>query len=281
MKSPSESVKEYARGIVGGILFSLPLLYTMEVWEVVFQTSAAEYLLYMLFTFVLLIGYNHYAGIRKDHTWKEVVIDSIEEMGLGLMISFTLLLLLRKVNFAEMSVTEIIGRTVIEGMTIAIGVSVGTAQLGSNGEQDKNHKGHNASAPSNPALGRLGRSSIAFFGAFLIVSNIAPTEEIVILGLLVTPLYTVLLILLSLAISAVILFYSNFKGSISLGQKGRLYNIIFDLSLSYVLSLVASAFILWFWGRFDDSSFKTILSLTIIAGVPASLGASAGRLLLK
>lgn len=273
-------MREYARGIVGGILFSLPLLYTMEVWQVVFISSPVDYLLYMLFTFMLLMGYNHYAGIRKDHTWKEVVIDSVEEMGLGIMISFMILLLLRKVNFEEMTILEIAGRTVIEGMTIAIGVSVGTAQLGANGDADEEDKGHDEGKTNSP-LNRLGRSAIAFFGAILIVSNIAPTEEILILGLLITPLYAVLIILLSLMISAVILFYSNFRGSISLGSEGKMYNILFDLSVSYVLSLVASAFILWFWGRFEHSSLKTILSLTIIAGLPASLGASAGRLLLK
>jgi hypothetical protein len=27
-----KSLQEYARGIAGGLLFSLPLIYTMEVW---------------------------------------------------------------------------------------------------------------------------------------------------------------------------------------------------------------------------------------------------------
>ncbi len=28
----SNSLREYARGMAGGLMFSLPLLYTMEVW---------------------------------------------------------------------------------------------------------------------------------------------------------------------------------------------------------------------------------------------------------
>ena len=31
-RSLAESLQEYGRGIAGGLLFSLPLLYTMEVW---------------------------------------------------------------------------------------------------------------------------------------------------------------------------------------------------------------------------------------------------------
>lgn len=34
------SLQEYARGIAGGLIFSLPLLYTMEVWWAGFITNA-------------------------------------------------------------------------------------------------------------------------------------------------------------------------------------------------------------------------------------------------
>ncbi|MCA1627000.1 MAG: TIGR02587 family membrane protein, partial [Acidobacteria bacterium] len=33
MRSVNKSLKEYIRGVAGGLLFSLPLLYTMEVWR--------------------------------------------------------------------------------------------------------------------------------------------------------------------------------------------------------------------------------------------------------
>ncbi|MDQ3135846.1 MAG: TIGR02587 family membrane protein, partial [Acidobacteriota bacterium] len=32
MRPIKKSLQEYARGVAGGLLFSLPLLYTMEVW---------------------------------------------------------------------------------------------------------------------------------------------------------------------------------------------------------------------------------------------------------
>jgi len=31
-RSTAESLQEYGRGIAGGLMFSIPLLYTMEVW---------------------------------------------------------------------------------------------------------------------------------------------------------------------------------------------------------------------------------------------------------
>jgi uncharacterized membrane protein len=79
----NESLREYARGGVGGLLFSLPLLYTMEVWDAGVIFDAPRLIIYSGVTFVLLLGYNRYAGLRHDASYTEVAIDSVEEIGLG------------------------------------------------------------------------------------------------------------------------------------------------------------------------------------------------------
>src|SRR5829696_6238853 len=129
MRPIGKSLEEYGRGIIGGLIFSLPLLYTMEVWWAGFSAHPFHLILYVVATFALLLGYNYYAGIRHDANWAEVVIDSVEEMGLGLLISASALLLLGRVSL-DMTAGEIVGKVTIEAMTVAIGVSVGTAQLG-------------------------------------------------------------------------------------------------------------------------------------------------------
>lgn len=80
-------MEEYGRGLAGGLLFSLPLLYTMEMWWAGFSVSPKGMLLYVALTFTLLLGYNRYAGMRRDSSWVEVAIDSIEEMGIGLVLA--------------------------------------------------------------------------------------------------------------------------------------------------------------------------------------------------
>jgi Putative integral membrane protein (DUF2391) len=37
-RSITKSLQEYGRGVAGGLMFSLPLLYTMEVWWAGFNT---------------------------------------------------------------------------------------------------------------------------------------------------------------------------------------------------------------------------------------------------
>jgi uncharacterized membrane protein len=47
------------------------------------------------------------------------------------------------------------------------------------------------------------------------------------------------------------------------------------------VALVASAWLLWFFGRFDDASIALVVGQTVVLGFAATLGASAGRLLLQ
>ena len=108
-------------------MFSLPLLYTMEVWWAGFNTHPYRLLAYVLTTFLLLLGYNRYAGLRRDASMTGVAIDAVEEMGIGLFLAFLVLFLFGRIT-SEMPINEIVGVIVLEAMTVAIGVSVGAPQ---------------------------------------------------------------------------------------------------------------------------------------------------------
>ncbi|HEX7830691.1 MAG TPA: DUF2391 family protein [Thermoanaerobaculia bacterium] len=47
------------------------------------------------------------------------------------------------------------------------------------------------------------------------------------------------------------------------------------------MALAASALILWFFGRFDGQALDVIVAEIVVLGLPATLGASAGRLLMQ
>jgi putative integral membrane protein (TIGR02587 family) len=117
-RSIAKSLREYARGIAGGLMFSLPLLYTMEMWWAGFTSQPERLLLYIAATFALLIGYNRYAGMRQDASWVEVAIDSVEEMGLGLVTAGLMLFLLGRMT-SEM----------VLGVAAALGASAGRLLL--------------------------------------------------------------------------------------------------------------------------------------------------------
>ena len=272
----SKSLQEYGRGVAGGLMFSLPLLYTMEVWWVGSIAHPYRLLAYVVVTFVLLLGYNRYAGLRRDSSMREVAIDSVEEMGIGLFLAALVLFLLGRIT-TEMPADEIMGLIVVEAMTVAIGVSIGTAQLGAGGKQDE---GLGESSSTN-TIHFGGQMVLGFLGAILFAANLAPTEEIVIIGIQTSWLKLVGVAVFSLLIAFLILHYSDFKGAEQFVRADHPTLILLGSVLTYAIALSASALILFFFGRFDGVTMYTALAQTVALGLAGTLGASAGRLLLQ
>ena len=282
MRTVSQSLREYARGVAGGLLFSLPLLYTMEVWWAGFVAHPWRLALYVAGTFLLLLGYNYYAGLRRDSCFSEVAIDSVEEMGIGLLVAALVLWLLGQLT-SEMPASEFVGKTVVEAMTVAIGVSVGTSQLGG-GESDEEDKGVGEEGGGDEEAGGIhfgGQVVVALCGAVLFAANVAPTEEIVLIAAGMSAWRLLGLAAFSLGIGALILYYSEFTGSERHVQFDRHHDVLVGTIVTYAVALAASALILGFFGRFDGAGLFACLAQTVVLGVAATLGASAGRLLLQ
>jgi putative integral membrane protein (TIGR02587 family) len=274
MRSTGESLREYGRGVAGGLLFSLPLLYTAEVWHAGFTMPPHRQLVYVLLALVLLLGYNRFAGLHPDSTWAEVAIDSIEEMGIGLLLSAVVLLLLGRLGPGQ-DVGEVVGRIVVEAVTVAIGVSVGTAQLGGNdgveelGMMDKHEI----------AFG--GQITLAVCGAVLFAANVAPTEEIVLIGIELPGYQLAALGLATMAVGALILFFSDFRGARRWVRARGVGSVLRGVVITYAVGLVTSAAILWLFGRFDGVGPAAVVGQCVALAVASTIGASAGRLLLQ
>jgi putative integral membrane protein (TIGR02587 family) len=175
---------------------------------------------------------------------------------------------------------EIIGRVVIEAMTVAIGVSVGTAQLGGGDTGEEQPTGADTD-DTQQARTFGGQAVVAGCGAVLLAANVAPTDEILIIAAEADSVRLIGLALVSLLLGGGILFYSDFRGAQPRDEIRSVYGVLFGVVITYVIALVTSAFILWFFGRFDNEGAPVILGQIIVLGVVATLGASAGRLLLQ
>jgi putative integral membrane protein (TIGR02587 family) len=276
-----QSVEEYGRGVAGGLLFSLPLLYTMEMWWLGFLVEPEALLAYVGLTLVLLLGYNRYAGMRRDASWAEVGIDSIEEMGIGLLLAAGVLYLLGRIT-ADMPLAEVMGKIIVESMTVAVGISIGTAQLGGEskdtGASDAMHPGKKEDSKHPDPLAQL---VLAFCGAVLFAANVAPTEEIVLISI-ETPTWKLLgLAALSFVIGTMILFHSGFVGSRHYVRSDGLLWIVGGGMMSYAAALLASSLMLWFFRGFEGVPLSVAAAQVVVLAFPATLGASAGRLLIQ
>jgi putative integral membrane protein (TIGR02587 family) len=268
-----ESVREYGRGVAGGLLFSLPLLYTMEVWEAGVLLSPARLLAALGLTFGILLGYNRYAGLRPERSWREIIIEAVEELGLGLLLAAIVLVLLHRIT-AGQHPAEIVGRIVMEGIGVAIGVSVGTAQLGSRTEEDTQRS-------ASREIGFSGQLIVAFCGAVLLAANMAPTEEILQLAAESPAWKLVAIAGLSMLLGAFVLFFADFRGSSRGAVAHGVGGIARGTVITYATALAASAALLWIFGRFDHVPAPSIVGQTVVLGLASTVGASAGRLLLQ
>src|SRR5690554_465744 len=274
------SLKEYGRCIIGGLLFSLPMLYTMELWWAGFLSSPSRLLIYLLVGIFLLMVYNHYVGLRNDGSLFEGFMESLEEMGLGILLTVLILYITGRIS-PGMSLSEISGKIIVEAVTVAIGISVGKSQLG--GSKDDNDDENPKDKKHKNSHYHLIRSiNLALCGSILVASNVAPTEEIIQIAL-ESGIFKVLIVsLLSFAMGGAILYHINFKGAKEwVMEPDSNWDVLAGTIIMYSVALVSSTFMLWFFGRFEGLPLSGIIAQIVVLGFPATLGASAGRLLIQ
>lgn len=286
-RSAAESLQIYARGAAGGLLFSLPILYTMEVWWTGFIAHPWRLVAYCLSIFTLLLAYNFHCGLRRNETPVEVLIDTVDALGIGLLLAAVILWLTGVISF-DLPLGEVVGKIVVEASIIAIGVSIGEAQLGGQSGEEKSSatdgeegaaseaKKNAARPPYETPLGA--QLSFSFCGAVVLASSVAATEEIVIITFSASSWKLLGLALISLFFSAVILFYGKGKSSARGFRPSRL---LAGCVLTYTVALTTSALMLWFFGRFDGLAVVSCVGESVVLGLVATFGAAAGELLLQ
>lgn len=292
MQAHKQTLKEYGRGIVGGLIFSLPLIYTSEMWWTGYIAQPHTLLICILVTFLLLLGYNKYSGTRKERSFKDLCHESVEEIGLAFITSFIFLLLISQVHLG-MSLMEILGKVVVESMVVAIGISVGTAELGQKNEEDQEEEQEKENKESSLPTkenndnnqnheqddGLISILVLSICGAVLFASSVAPTEEIQIIAATNKPLHLILMLTIAILLSIVITYFSDFTGS----RKNKLSfsEMILHTLIGFLAAIISSFFLLWFFGRIEGYGHQMIIAQMIILAIPAIIGASAGRLLIK
>lgn len=261
-----DSAQEYARGVLGGLLFSLPILFTREVWFTAFLATPVRLIAAVIVTFGLLIAFNRVAGLRENATWTEAVVDSVEEFGLGLLISALLFWATGRFG-PGVGADEAIGLVIIGSLATSLGVSIGTAQLGENPEREEVGSGFG------------GQIVVALCGATIVAANIAPTQEVLIMSVEASPmalggLLVVTLVLLWLATS-----FAEVRNS-SLSKNPPFARALFAPVAVYGVAMASAGIYLWFFGIFDGNGFGINVRQALVLSAPASIGASVGRALI-
>lgn len=297
-KAWQNELEDLIRGASGGFLFGIPLLYTMEVWWIGSYTDPPLMLVILFVTFAVVFLLNRTDGFRQISPDRplQAAMDSIEAVAIGTVCVTCTLLLLREIT-GSTPLDEALGKIVLEGVPFSIGVALARSLMSGdrydNGadEQDTDSERSSERSSENSTFhGRWQRqenynATLADIGATLvgtiiIAFNVAPTDEVSMLTAAASPPWLIAIIIVSLLLSYCIVFLAGFTTQQQrFQQQGPFQHPLTETMVTYLVSLVAAALMLWFFHRLSFADpWTSWLEQTIILGLPAAIGGAAGRL---
>jgi putative integral membrane protein (TIGR02587 family) len=262
-----------ARAFAGALIFSLPLLMTMEMWALGVHMDDTRLALFLIANVPLLVGLSYHAGFEDTFDLKEDAVDALVAFAVAFVTSTVVLLFLGIIK-PGMSPDEIIGKVAIQAVPGSIGALLAQTQLGVR-RADENEAGESG----RESYG--GELFIMVVGALFLALNLAPTEEMVLIAYKMTEWHALGLILLSLLIMHGFVYAVEFRGGSQRAEHESLWNIFLRFTVvGYALALLISVFVLWSFGELDGTSLHESILIVVVLGFPASIGAAAARLIL-
>ena len=259
-------VEGLGRAFGGALIFAFPLLMTMEMWELGFHMSRARLALFLALGLPLVFGLAFYAGFRKSDGRLDDLLDALAALAVGFTVSLVMLNLFGLIDWNE-PLQANVGKVALQAIPAAMGAVLARKQFaGASGDRgDDDH----------PASYR-GELFLMTAGALFLAFNVAPTEEMVLIGYMMEPIHTVALALVSVALLHLLVYRLGFAGQETHEGHARAF-VEFTLP-GFAIALAVSLYVLWTFGRLDGLAPVEIVSTMIVLGLPASLGAALARL---
>lgn len=262
---------DLTRGVCGGCVFAMPMIYTMEMWWLGYDTPTWRAALFLLGTGILSFGLNALSGYRKAHGVFVDAGDALISVALGIVVSAVVLAAIGELNLGN-STLVVLRQTILLASPVSIGISLSRVQLGDDDGPDSDDD----SAPSGRTL--LHRTGIAVAGALLLGMSAAPTEELRMIASRIEWPHLLALSALSLCLTWATVFVADFPEQDE-RVKGR--SPWGETVLVHGLGLGVSALLVAALGYLrGNGSAAEALAVVITLGLPTTLGAAVARLTL-
>ena len=272
--------------VAGGAIVGMPLLYTMEMWWHGMTMSPAHLLVLIVAILVMNFVFSVVSGFRRESTLVEAAMESVTSVGIGIVFSSLVLSVIGELKPA-MSPAEVIGKVLLEAAAVSIGVSFANAQVRDKSrtgdDDDERHGDGGARQPKDPERAQLRAdlrdASAALAGATLFALNIAPTEEVMLIASRLAPWQLLVLLGFSVALCHVILFASGFEEHV-VHVRSLFQNVYIETVLTCAIALLVATALLWLLGEPGAfSNRSSAIAAVVTLGLPAMVGAAAGRLI--
>lgn len=197
-----EFIVGLGRAFAGALIFSLPLLMTMEMWALGHNVEPLRLALLLVLLVPLLIALSYLGGLRQNTHIVDDVADALMAIAVAFCAALFLLWMFGLIG-PGMSLQEIVGKIALQIVSASIGAMLAQNQLGGNSEWDKR------AARQNYA----GEIFLMMVGALFLVLNVAPTEEMVVIAYKMTAWKDVGLAVVSIALMHVVVYVVEFRGT--------------------------------------------------------------------
>ena len=272
------------RAASGGLLFGVPLLYTMEIWWVGEHTEPWQMLLILLVLGAVLTVLNRTAGFRssKDGSFGDAVADAATALVIGIVVTAAVLMMLREVTI-NTPLEAALGKIVNESVPFCLGIGVARFLLtGDPGLSDEEDEAHSTDKPTqaNPLNASIADVGATVLGATFVGLSIAPTDEIPMLTAAMGPPWLIVVMATSLLTSYAIVFVAGFaRQGQRHAQNGIFQSPGVETIVTYLASLIVAALLLCLFQR-NVSPSLDLLDRVVVLGFPAAIGGAVGRLAL-
>jgi putative integral membrane protein (TIGR02587 family) len=265
------AVVGFTRAFAGALIFALPMMMTMELWQLGFIVSPLKLALLFLVMLPLLIGLSWIGGFEPTSSRGDDIIDALVAVAIAASMSLAVLWLFRIIEWG-MPTYEILGKLALQTFAGSFGAILARSQLSASQPTKPNQEGRNSYWAS---------LIVMCGGALFLGLNIAPTEEVILLSYKMDVWRLLLLTATTLVIMHGFVYFVGFRGTPDqiagetfLSQFAR-YTVV-----GYALSLVIGLYLLWSFGRTDGTSLGATMSACVVLGFPNAIGAAASRLIL-
>jgi putative integral membrane protein (TIGR02587 family) len=267
--------RDYAYGLArafgGAIIFALPLLMTMEMWSIGLYVHPLRLLLFIAANFLVLVLLSRFGGFERTSSMLEDMLDALAAYAVG-MVSSALILKLFGLFSAGLALDELVGMIAIQAVPGSFGAMIARKQL-SGGEPDDDAEKAARSA------GYAGQLFLMLAGALFLAFNVAPTEEMILIGYKMGPWHSLVLMLASLLLLHVLVFAVGFAGQEDAPEGyGLMKRFLVFTVPGYAIALAVSLYVLWTFGRVDGHALHTVAGTLVVLGFPAAIGAAIARL---
>lgn len=255
------------RGVAGGVILGVPLLYTQETWLHGRSVAPLVILIGVIAAFGVNVALSYFVGFRPGRTHRPIE-DAVVGMGISVVLSALLLVLIARIDSGTLP-ENAFGVVALTSIPVSIGFSIGSALAPPEGAE-----------ASEDFEGLRGDLLIAAGGALVFALNIAPTAEPVVLAAELDGIHLSLLVVTSLVLPYLMVFYAEFGGRDQrIASDGATQGPVTETLLAYGVAFAISVAMLAMFGRLDVANQAAVARIVTLA-FPASIGAALGRMLI-